>query len=593
MGILAELQRRRVFATGAIYIPASWAAAEICLEIFDRFGAPAWAGDVIVVLFLLGFPVALLLSWLFDVTPDGVNRASPGTPLGIVALLGSGLFLSVGGYLSYQTFSGRLDEIRLVVLPLHTPAMNQEIQPYGAGVADHIRNALRAIDPFKVTARTSSEAMAQAGLDIPAIAARLGVQYVIEGSLEKLGSNLAVSISIIDDGGEELWSERFEREAADLFDLQNDLVRAAALQLGVEESNPQLRSQIRKPARTTDPEAHRLLLSANYASWITDDNPEAGGKRLKLLKQARGRDPAYPDVYPALAHHYAMQCWGMDNRLAPDCEMAVSYANQGIELDPDLAEAYAVLAMIHSVRYEYEEAQAALDRYFSLPDNDIVSINIPFAYVNMARLQEAWDANIELYANDPLNPFAAGSLANWAWGMKHDTELVDYYEQIQVELTGMSILSGFPWMRMHRGIPLEQALAEAEAVASIWGEPEGFAKFYVVPSYDPSRIDELSAELDEWYARGDVRLSLLFGNQILFGDIERAMDLAFETLEEGSFNPVPTWLRAPNMVQFRAHPRYMELMEAIGVTKHWDRYGWPPFCEQRQGEWFCGLEFTL
>ncbi len=123
MSIFEQLKKRRVFTTAAIYIPGAWLVAEIILAFMDRFDAPVWAGDMVSMLFLLGFPVALLLSWLFDVSSDGVKRASPGTPMGIITLLASGLFLSVGAYISYQVFSGRLDEIRIAILPLKTNAM--------------------------------------------------------------------------------------------------------------------------------------------------------------------------------------------------------------------------------------------------------------------------------------------------------------------------------------------------------------------------------------------------------------------------------------------------------------------------------------
>ena len=131
MNLFSELRKRKVFATAAIYVPSAWLTAEIFIFLADRLGAPQWVGDVFAVLFILGFPVALLLSWLFDITKNGVVRASPGTPLGITVLLASGLFLSVGAYVSYQVFSGRLSEISVAVLPLKTNTTNPSAQPYG------------------------------------------------------------------------------------------------------------------------------------------------------------------------------------------------------------------------------------------------------------------------------------------------------------------------------------------------------------------------------------------------------------------------------------------------------------------------------
>lgn len=216
MKLLSELKNRRVFSTAALYVPAAWLAAEIILAIFDRFGAPAWGGDVVVVLFLLGFPVVLLLSWLFDVTSQGVRRASPGTPLGIVMLLASGLFLSVGAYVSYQVFSGHHGSIRLAILPLQANSLDADTQPYGAGIADSLRNSLRGLPSFSIPARTSSEAIVNSGLDIPGIAARLGVEYILEGSLERMGDRLKVTVTLLDEDGQVMWSDSYQRAVRDL-----------------------------------------------------------------------------------------------------------------------------------------------------------------------------------------------------------------------------------------------------------------------------------------------------------------------------------------------------------------------------------------
>ena len=288
MSLFAELSRRRVFATAAIYVPSAWLAAEILLAIFERFSMPAWAGDVVVVLFLLGFPVVLLLSWLFDVTSDGVKRASPGTPLGIVSLLASGLFLSVGAYVSYQVFSGRLDEIRIAILPFQTSELDEAAAPYGSGVADDVRVALRELPLFRVPAQTSSEAVLSQGLDIPGIATRLGVEYVLEGSLTMMANRLRVDVVLLDEGGTEMWSERFERELRDLFSLQNDLVLALSTELGLDENTPALQAMLREPPPTNDPEAHRLYLQGRILPEDFD-KPEGERRRMQAFKAASGK----------------------------------------------------------------------------------------------------------------------------------------------------------------------------------------------------------------------------------------------------------------------------------------------------------------
>ena len=443
MSLFSELRKRKVFATAAIYVPVAWLGAEIFIFLADRLGAPQWLGDVVAVLFVLGFPVALLLSWLFDITKDGVVRASPGTPLGITVLLASGLFLSIGAYVSYQVFSGRLAEISVAILPLKTNATDPAAQPYGSGIADSLRSSLQQISVFRVPAHISSEAVVKAGLDIPGIAAKLDVQFIVEGTLEMVGQNLSVSVSVIDSGGDVQWSERFERATRDIFALQNDLVRAVALQLGVDESNAQLQRNIRQAAPTQDPEAHRLYLQGKYgrSDW---NGAVEGSPGMTALKAARQRDPGYAAVYPAIARLYATSCWGLDDRMSPLCELATNFAEQGLRLDPESGDSLAILAMVHAVRYEYPEAQTAIDRLLALPGHKVVSGALPFAYVNLGRLQMAWDSSLEFYKNDPLNAEAVTNMALYSMGFKKAYDMVEHFHQMLIEMTGASIVSGYP-----------------------------------------------------------------------------------------------------------------------------------------------------
>lgn len=582
MKLLSELKNRRVFSTAALYIPAAWLGAEIILAVFDRFGAPVWAGDVVVVLFLLGFPVVLLLSWLFDVTAQGVRRASPGTPLGIVVLLASGLFLSVGAYVSYQVFSGRYESIRLAVLPLQANSLEADTQPYGAGIADSLRNSLRGLPSFSIPARTSSEAIVSAGLDIPGIAARLGVEYVLEGSLERIGNRLNVAVTLLDENGQVLWSESYQRAVRELFSLQNELARAVALQLGVGESNPVLQAQIQKPPPTNDPEAHRLYLQGKYAPV---NDAEMSG-RLESLKAARERDPGYAQVYPAIASNYAMACWGLDDRTAPSCELAITFAQQGLELDPSLAEAWAVLALVHSIRYEWEEALDAINRFEALPNNQVLSVDLPSAYLNLGMAQQAWNHALEFYDNDPLNFFAPTILAMWGWYCLENTETTDFYSALADELVPVAALASWPETRMHR-VPLEQAVEEARQSSYLFDIPPDWAEVVIPVLYDPSLAEAAAIELDALHAEGRIRTAQYWSLLPSVQRYDQFVEMSFDLYDQKVLNPVFLLLSVPGSGEIRSHPRYIELMEYVGLAEFWDEHGWPPFCPEMNGERAC------
>jgi TolB-like protein len=576
MSLFAELAKRRVFATAAIYIPAAWLAAEILLAIFDRFEAPPWAGDIVVILFLLGFPVVLLLSWLFDVTGEGVKRASPGTPLGIVTLLASGLFLSIGSYVSYQAFSGRLDEISIAVLPFHTSELNEAAAPYGSGVADDIRSSLRQLPVFRVPAQTSSEAVLGMGLDIPGIASRLGVEYVLEGTLELVGDQLQIDVVLLDEGGGELWSERYERAVRDLFELQHDLLRSLSSELGVQVSNPSLQAQLSEPAPTNDPEAHRLYLSGRILPEDYD-KPEAERRKMQAFMAARQRDPGYAAVYAAIAKEYANECWILDDRTSHKCDLAIQFAEQGIELDRQLADAWAVLAMVRALRYDWTGAQEAIDHFNSLPSRDVVSGSLAAAYWNLGRFQEAWAALVEAYENDPLNPENSWVLGAWAYFLLGDRELSDRFATLARELNPGMNYGGWPDIAVHR-VPLDQAIENARQSYDTFKEGADWAPVIVPIIYGEAEAESAWPEIDRWLAEGSIRPATYWWMLAYVNRIDEYIDLSFELFDEKSLNPAWMLMSVPNHEAIRSHPRFMELMEYIGYAQFWDQAGWPRYC---------------
>lgn len=583
MSLFSELSKRKVIATAAIYVPSAWLAAEILLAVFDRFEAPAWAGDIVVVLFLLGFPVALLLSWLFDVTSKGVKRASPGTPMGIVALLASGLFLSVGAYVSYQAFSGRLTEVHIAVLPFQTSELDKAAVPYGAGVANDIRVALRELPLFNVSAQTSSEAVLRQGLDIPAIATRLGVKYVLEGSLAMMGDRLRVDVLLMDEGGAELWSKIYEREVRDLFSLQNDLVFSVSTALGLEKSNPVLQAQLREPPPTTDPEAHRLYLRGRLLPEDFD-KPEEERERMKSFQAARLRDPGYADVYAAIAREYAIECWILDDRKSPKCDLAIDFAQEGVKLDKDLAHAWAVLAMVHALRYQWRDAQDAIDHVYTLPSHAIATL--PAVFWNLGRMQEAWDTGMEEYRSDPLNPNVIFFVGAWAYNLVENRELGDRFANLGRELQPGFNYGQWPDIEMHR-VSMEQAIENARQGYEYFGDKVDWAPVIVPVVYGKAKPETAWPVMDRWLAEGDIRPASYWWMLAYVNRIDDFIELSFELFDDRTLNPAWTLLAVPNHVAIRTHPRFLELMGYVGYADYWDEVGWPLFCPMVDGKRHC------
>jgi hypothetical protein len=272
--------------------------------------------------------------------------------------------------------------------------------------------------------------------------------------------------------------------------------------------------------------------------------------------------------------------------------MAVNYATQGLQLDPELADALATLALVYSVRYEYKKAQDAIDRYNQLVGQKVTSASIPWAYINLGKPQLAWDTILEFYKNDPLNMYAVGSVSQWAYMLKNDDQLAEYYESLAHELMGIPFNARVPEIRMKR-VDVQTAVRDQRMLAPMFGINPDISDVVVPPVYDASLRESAAEELDQWYERGDIRLATYWAELIGLNRTDQVVNMSFDLFDQGVLNPVMFWSRQTGRMEFRNHPRFMELVEYIGLASYWDEVGWPGFCEKRDIGYFCGLEYHV
>jgi hypothetical protein len=140
---------------------------------------------------------------------------------------------------------------------------------------------------------------------------------------------------------------------------------------------------------------------------------------------------------------------------------------------------------------------------------------------------------------------------------------------------------------------LQTAIRDARSVFQFWGITPDAADLMIPSYYDPTLRQSTAEELQAWHERGDVRLAIYWAWLIDLGQIDRAVNMAFDLHDQAVLNPVMLWLGQMGRKEARNHPRFMELMEYIGLTSYWDESGWPLFCELRESEYFCGLDFQV
>lgn len=331
MSFLAELKRRNVIRVGAAYVVSSWLVAQVVELGSDAFGAPEWVMQVLLLLLIIGFPVTLIFAWIYELTPEGVklekdvDRSQSETAntgqrlnrgivtllvLAVVVLLLDKFYLSSSvdqtGTASNSVASTTAESDRSVaVLPFVNLSGDETQVLFADGLTEELLNRLAHIPQLLVTARTSSFQFRDTELGIPAIAEKLGVAHIVEGSIRRSGDRLRVTVQLIRAAdGFHLWSENYDRTLDDLFAVQDDIAQqvAASLDVFLDED----RRKLIQSSGTRNVAAFELFTQAAgpFAAYHTSDDRSGLYRANKLLEKAIQLDPEFGSAYSLHADLY-------------------------------------------------------------------------------------------------------------------------------------------------------------------------------------------------------------------------------------------------------------------------------------------------
>ncbi|HRQ66033.1 MAG TPA: tetratricopeptide repeat protein [Xanthomonadaceae bacterium] len=401
---LDELRRRRVAKAAVVYAVIAWAIIEASSVIFPALHLPEWTVTFVVLIALISFPVMLIFAWVFDLTREGVVRTPARDALPperaqalrrgrlvdflIIAVL-SGLVV----WLAREKMFGQADvDIdagldSIAVLPFVNMSADAENEYFGDGLAEELLNALVGVSGLRVAARTSSFEYKGQNLDVRRIAAALGVDNVLEGSVRRAGDRIRVTAQLIRAGdGFHLWSETYDRPMADIFELQDEIALAIVDALRIRLGGGEARKLTAR--HTQDVVAFEAYLRGRHA--MHQRTPDSLNRALEDFRAAIGRDPDYAAAFSGLSDTYLLLSGygGLDSAEAR--RLAEPMARRALDLDPDLAEAQASWGLLLRDRGDYEASLAPLRRAIELnPSYSPAYHWLGLSYQNLGRYNEA------------------------------------------------------------------------------------------------------------------------------------------------------------------------------------------------------------
>jgi TolB-like protein/Tfp pilus assembly protein PilF len=378
---VAELKRRNVYKVAIAYAVVAWLLIQVATQVFPFFEIPNWGVRLIVLFIVIGFPIALIIAWAFEATPEGIKRTEAADAAGersrggawvyivlIGAALSVGLFF-LGRYTASrkQTGSAELPAKSIAVLPFENLSRDPDNAYFADGIQDEILARLSKIADLKVISRTSTQRFKSAPGDLREIAKQLGVANILEGSVQKAAGQVRVNVQLINALNDaHLWSDIYDRKLTDIFAVESDIATTIAETLQAKLTGSEKTAIAKRPTANT--EAYELYLKGRFF-W---NKRTAADLRtaIEYFNQALGKDPSYALAYACLADSYSLLPGFGGASPAGSLPRAKAAAKKALELDDTLAEAHTSLAnVLNDYDFDFEQSLKEFERAIQLNPN--------------------------------------------------------------------------------------------------------------------------------------------------------------------------------------------------------------------------------
>ncbi len=436
MSLFLELKRRNVIRVGVAYTVTAWLLMQVADLVLDNIGAPEWVMKTFLLILAIGFPVALVFAWAFEITPEGLKRESEVVRNeSITRVTGRKLDYVIFGMLAlvavYFFWESRYREVvpapqqaavpapakpaageeapSIAVLPFVNLSSDEEQEYFSDGISEELLNVLAQIPDLRVAARTSSFQFKGENRDIGDIARLLKVNHVLEGSVRKAGNRLRITAQLIDaQNGYHLWSETYDRELKDVFAIQDEISAAigAALRIQLDLDPKPGAGGTPRVAEAANTAAYEAYLHGRYL--INQRGNKAITEAVQQLEKSVRLDPNYAPAHAQLAIAYAMlhdhpATYG-ELSTAEVNERAQPHIDAAFAITDTLAEAWGAKCMLAMTNNDNRAALEYARRALALNPSYIDAMNwINNSALALGEFQTAYQSMLRIQEVDPLS----------------------------------------------------------------------------------------------------------------------------------------------------------------------------------------------
>ncbi|MEO6970389.1 MAG: tetratricopeptide repeat protein [Chthoniobacterales bacterium] len=586
----AELKRRNVYKVAVAYVVVAWLLLQAASIFFPAFEAPPWVMKVFIIVILLGFPAALVLSWAFEITPGGIKLESEVDPNESITprtgrrIVGITIALAViaAGLMTFQILRPKssavvnipavrptstpsepaIESKSIAVLPFDNLSRDPDNAYFSEGIQDEILTRLAKIGDFKVISRTSTERYKSAPENLREIARQLGVAHILEGSVQKAGEQVRVNVQLINALNDaHLWADTYDRKLTDIFAVESEIAKTVAETLRVKLNGRAEKELASRP--TENPEAHQLYLKGRY--FWNKRSTENLKKAIEYFQQAIDLDPNYALAYAGLGDAHSILPIYAGTPPKDDIPKALAAAHKAVVLDDSLAEAHTSLANALVMNVQLPQSEPEFRRAIELNPNYATAHQwYGECLFGEGRYPEALAELVRAQELDPLSPIINASLGMVLGGVGQTERAIDQLHKtldLDPDLIAAHSMLG---QILEREGKLSEAMAEYDKVRQLGSTPSNYAMraYACVKAGRTAEARKILEDLTNASRQRYVGSYSLAVVHLALGDNEEGLRLLEKSFDErdillqGMFGSIKTDKRLDPL---RGDPRFQKL----------------------------------
>jgi TolB-like protein/Tfp pilus assembly protein PilF len=577
---LGEAKRRNVYKVAAAYAVVGWLLIQIATQVFPFLEIPNWAIRLVIVVTAFGFPVALIIAWAFELTPEGIKRTEAADAaqqrsrgavwivvVVVAAMLSLGLFF-LGRYTASRATPRGSEQATasnaqksIAVLPLVNTRGDPSNEYFSDGLSEELIAVLAKIPELKVIGRSSSFFFKGKPDDSAAIGQKLGVANLIEGSVRKQGDRVRIVAELISAAdGRSLWTETYDRELKDVFAVQAEIAKSVAKQMKVKLLGERPESDAAPSNQNLG--AYNAVLQSDF--YFQQQTAEGVRKAIAFLREAVRLDPNYALAYAKLGQAWRQYAASFAIDDAPKAyDEARQAADKAVKIAPDLVDTRMTVGLLAvTPGLDFPAAEREFRRVLeSSPNNAAAKNGLCMSLLAQGRLTEAEATCREALSLDPLLTTLWYNLGRIAAGTAR------YKEAEEACRKGLELQPGASRFHMYLATLDVLQNRPAQAMANAQLENEGFWRDYAVALVQQAQGDRSAADaaLKDFIAKdskgGEFQVAALYAIRKEPDQMFKWLDTAYATHDSGVVQLAVT----PFFIPYRDDPRFTALCQKLNV----------------------------